>query len=419
MEQTKKCPYCGEEILAEAKKCKHCGEWLEEVHPQPRTEEPLQAVEVNAVEAPYTAKAVTLIFYLIMAGAFIGALHVGRLEAIVSQSSGAGKFDGLFSLLQYIPEWLGTILEGFGFVVLLAAFQKGMQKQPKPLSGLLGTAVILNSIIYGLLFTTEFIAYFEPDGYELMEDSFLSMIASGALACLLIMDYVIGFKLKRNYRGGLRFIGILFVLSGVVYTIGIVAVGLFDETARIPFIWECANILYACYFYSKLGGIMGLSSESRKAGLKTVSSLVFLIALYGMLHGNPADNGETAVGGIEQEESVSSAEEENEEGVEWSLSGYMDLKGSSITMKLKILPSGAVSGSYCLSKTDTKRRLEGVLSEDSYLEIKAYDDNGQEVCYFDGAVVEGGYFTGNYYLSENGEYVDESSFEFKIDYKEE
>lgn len=29
-EATKKCPYCGEEILATARKCKHCGEWLEE-----------------------------------------------------------------------------------------------------------------------------------------------------------------------------------------------------------------------------------------------------------------------------------------------------------------------------------------------------------------------------------------------------
>lgn len=29
MKETKRCPYCGEEILAVAKKCKYCGEWLE------------------------------------------------------------------------------------------------------------------------------------------------------------------------------------------------------------------------------------------------------------------------------------------------------------------------------------------------------------------------------------------------------
>ena len=34
MNETKRCPYCGEEILAIAKKCKHCGEWLTDNTPE-------------------------------------------------------------------------------------------------------------------------------------------------------------------------------------------------------------------------------------------------------------------------------------------------------------------------------------------------------------------------------------------------
>ena len=30
MEELKKCPICGEEVMSSAKKCKHCGEWLDE-----------------------------------------------------------------------------------------------------------------------------------------------------------------------------------------------------------------------------------------------------------------------------------------------------------------------------------------------------------------------------------------------------
>ena len=49
MENTKQCPYCGEEILAVAKKCKHCGEWLtEDVKPEKQIPCPICGEPVNA-----------------------------------------------------------------------------------------------------------------------------------------------------------------------------------------------------------------------------------------------------------------------------------------------------------------------------------------------------------------------------------
>lgn len=57
MNETKNCPYCGEEILAGARKCKHCGEWLEEdAKPEPRQVESVAPVRHYA-QAPVTVMA--------------------------------------------------------------------------------------------------------------------------------------------------------------------------------------------------------------------------------------------------------------------------------------------------------------------------------------------------------------------------
>ena len=54
MAETKRCPYCGKEIMAAAKKCKHCGKWLDQ---PPTVPEASDGQEATAAEDEATATA--------------------------------------------------------------------------------------------------------------------------------------------------------------------------------------------------------------------------------------------------------------------------------------------------------------------------------------------------------------------------
>jgi membrane protein YdbS with pleckstrin-like domain len=55
LEPTKRCPFCGEVILAIARKCKHCGEFLDRPVPTPGSPAPAAAITPAAQTAPDTS----------------------------------------------------------------------------------------------------------------------------------------------------------------------------------------------------------------------------------------------------------------------------------------------------------------------------------------------------------------------------
>lgn len=110
IEQKKKCPFCGEEILSTAKKCKHCGEWLEG---KPDTE-----IEnnVSKKESPKGDEAIgcggRIVGTLILAGIGWALFYFGSWHLIL------GKKIDLF--LQFLStgqlKQQSIILDGDGFI---------------------------------------------------------------------------------------------------------------------------------------------------------------------------------------------------------------------------------------------------------------------------------------------------------------
>ena len=84
--ETKRCPYCGEEIMATAKKCRYCGEWLTGEVPPDYNEQhvdPIASDESKSHSSPYVvASLVVLAVAAILAVIIAVTMHAsgGRMS---------------------------------------------------------------------------------------------------------------------------------------------------------------------------------------------------------------------------------------------------------------------------------------------------------------------------------------------------
>lgn len=200
---TKQCPFCGEEIQATAKKCRHCGEWLEDsvsnTQNQATTEIPFQGdsnnhkTEVNYLKTPIS-DFVPILFWTGVIATFISMSH----QSGVCYLTNPYKWLQIMQWATYIPEWVADLLSGLVDTIFAYALYIGMKHQTRPMSGLLITNIIITILIY---ISTLFSGLIKED-----DDFGMIILILTALVALIVL-VMIGIQFIRHFNGLLNKLG--------------------------------------------------------------------------------------------------------------------------------------------------------------------------------------------------------------------